>query len=136
MAYDIISNPWSFPSRLSSILEENEDLGLSTMPSGISISEDDKNIYVEASVPGVDPNDIDVTFQKGTLWIRGDTKREEDKKKYYRRAINSFSYRVAVPGDIDQSIEPEATYKNGVMTVRFAKSAKEMPKKIAVKSVK
>lgn len=38
---------------------------------GLSMSEDDKNVYVEAALPGVAPKDIDITFEKGTLWIRG-----------------------------------------------------------------
>jgi HSP20 family protein len=102
--------------------------------SGLAISEDDKNIYVEAAIPGIDPKDIEVTFDKGVVWIKGETKVEDKKdKKYYRRAASSFSYRVAVPGDIDQNVEPEASCKHGVMTVKFSKSPKSQPKKIAVK---
>jgi len=46
------------------------------------------------------------------------SKEEETKeKKYYRKATSSFSYRVAVPGEIDQNKEPYASCRNGVMTV-------------------
>lgn len=104
--------------------------------SGVSISEDDKNIYVAAGLPGVDPKNIEVTFEDDYLWIRGEVAEEEadKKKKYLRRSMQSFSYRVAVPGDVDMAIEPEATCKHGVMTVKFVKSPKSQPKKIAVKS--
>lgn len=123
---------FSFPDILE---EENDWLSMPSEKSGLSIYEDDKNIYVEAAVPGIDPNDIEVTFQDKYLWIRGETKKEEEnkKKKYYRKASSSFSYRVAVPGDVDMKKEPEATCKNGVMTVSFAKLAKTQPKKIQVK---
>jgi HSP20 family protein len=102
----------------------------------LSLSEDDKHIYVQAQVPGVDPKNIDVTYHDGYLWIRGEAKEsEEDKKrKYYRHATSSFSYRVAIPSEVDMKTEPEATYKHGVMTVTFAKSPKAQPKKITVKA--
>jgi HSP20 family molecular chaperone IbpA len=58
---------------------------------------------------------------------------EKDKgRKYYRQATKSFSYRVAVPGDVDTNAEPTATYKNGVMAIEFLKSPKSQPKKIKV----
>ena len=123
--------------RIPSLLEEDEDLWpavTSAFSTGLSISEDDKKIYVEATVPGLDPKDVDVTFEKGFLWIKGEAKDEEEGKKFYRKRQQSFSYRVAVPGEIDQNIEPTASCKNGVMTVTFAKSPKMQPKKISVKS--
>mgnify|MGYP000344849268 CR=1 FL=1 len=107
---------------------------MTNWPSGLSLSEDDKNVYVQASVPGVDPKDIEVTFDKGVVWIKGESKDEEQNKKYYRKAASSFSYRVAVPGDIDSTQEPQASVKNGVMTVTFTKSPKAQPKKISVKT--
>lgn len=124
---------WRFPT-LSNFWEDEDDWGLMTnWPSGISISEDDKNVYIEAAVPGVDPKDIDVTFDKGVVWIKGEGKQEEKDKKYYRRAASSFSYRVAIPGDVDASSEPMAAVKNGVMKVTFAKSPEKQPKKISVR---
>ena len=125
---------WRFP-RLPSIWEDDEDWGLMTnTPTGLTISEDEKNVYVEAAVPGVDPKDIEVTFSKGVVWIKGESKEEEKKKKYYRKAMSSFSYRVAVPGDVDPKAEPQAECKNGKMTVTFAKAPQAQPKKIAVKA--
>lgn len=138
MAYDLVpSRLFSFPSlQIPSIWNDDDDwLTSPSSPSGLSVSEDDKKIYIEASLPGIDPKNIEITFQDGYLWVRGETKEEEkDKsKKYYRQASKSFSYRVAVPGDIDNSIDPAATYKHGVMTVAFMKSPKAQPKKIQIK---
>jgi HSP20 family protein len=137
MAYDLIPRKYfSFPTvQLPSIWNDDDDwLTNPANPSGLSVSEDEKNIYIEAALPGIDPKNIEITFQDGYLWIRGETKEEESdkKRKYYRVAAKSFSYRVAVPGDINSSIEPVATYKNGVMTVAFMKSPKTQPKKIQV----
>ncbi len=129
----------SFPSlSLPAFWDEDEEwLAYPSTQSGLSVYEDDSRVYVEAAVPGIDPKNVEVTFQDGYLWIRGETKEEEEdkKKKYYRKASRSFSYRVAIPGDIDSNKDPEATYKHGVMTVAFAKSPKAQPKKIRVKTV-
>ncbi len=137
MAFDIIPGSfWSWPSfRVPSVFEDEDDWQSTGSPSGISISEDDKHVYITAALPGVAEDNVDMTFNKGVLWVKGESKAEETDKnrKYYRRATSSFSYRVAVPGEIDTSTEPEATFKNGVMTVSFTKSPATQPKKITIK---
>ena len=139
MAYDLVPNNWfSFPTiKVPSIWNDDDDwLTTPTSPSGLSISEDENKVYIEASLPGIDPKNIEITFQDGYLWIRGEEKEEEKdkKRKYYRHSSKAFSYRVAVPGDIDNNIDPAATYRHGIMTVAFMKSPKSQPKNIQIKS--
>jgi HSP20 family protein len=102
----------------------------------LSVYEDDKAVYVEAALPGLKPEEIDVTFQKGILTLRGNQKEEEvdQKKRYYRKANRTYSYRIAVPGNIDEAKEPTAEYKNGVMTITFNKQQKSEPKRIQIKT--
>jgi HSP20 family protein len=133
MAFDLIpSRMWSrFP-----IMWDDDDMnGIPQMHNSISISEDEGHVYVSVNVPGVNPDDISITFDKGILLVSAQAKEEESdkKRKFYRKAVNSFSYRIAVPGEIDNNAEPEATYKHGVMTIAFAKIPQSQPKKIAVK---
>jgi HSP20 family protein len=137
MVFDLAPRSvWRVPS-VPNLWDDEEDWGLITnWPSGISISEDDKNVYIETAVPGVDSKDIEVTFDRGVVWIKGENKQEEKNKKFYRKAASSFSYRVAVPGDIDPNAEPMAAVKNGVMKVTFAKSPAIQPKKISVQEEK
>lgn len=105
-----------------------------TTPSGLSVYEDEQHVYIEADLPGLREEDIEITFEKGVLWIRGERKEEEKgkEKKYYRKASSSFSYRVLVPGLIDEKKEPEASYKEGVMTVTFEKSQQNRARKIKI----
>lgn len=134
MAFDLIPRSFLGPTRWQNWLDE-EDWTSFLPSSGLTVSEDDKHVYVEAAVPGLDAEKVDVTFDKGVLWIRGQQGQEEtdDKKKFYRRASSSFSYRVAVPGNVDVNMEPEAVCKNGIMKVTFAKVPEVQPKKISVK---
>lgn len=136
---------FDFPSlRLPSIFDDMDDLlslpDATTVGTqgGLTVSEDEKNVYVEAAIPGIDPNDVEVTMDRGMLWIRGEAQEEEKdkKKKFYRRAQQAFSYRVAVPGDVDPNAEPQAEYRNGMLMVTFPKSAAAQPKRITIKSGK
>lgn len=136
MVMDITpTNFWRLPLIASDLWEDLGDLmPMNGTINGLSVSEDEKNVYVQAAVPGIDSKNIDVTFEKGVLWIKGEAKEEEKGKKYYRKASSNFSYRVNVPGEVSWNAEPMATAKNGMMTVAFAKSPKAQPKKITVKA--
>lgn len=134
----LVPNPfWRHPDRFVSLFDEDDNLPMwSPAASGLQVSEDETHVYVEAALPGVDPHDIEVTFDKGMLWIKGEGKVEEKdtKRTFYRKTSQSFSYRVAIPGDVDEAKEPEANCKNGVMTIAFTKVPEKQPKKIAVKT--
>lgn len=123
------------PSRLPSIFED-EDWASFFPSSGLTVSEDEQHVYVEAAVPGVDPNTVEVTYDKGVLWVRGnqDETEENKDKKFYRKASRAFSYRIAVPGNIDENAEPDAVCKNGIMKVTFNKIPQTEPKKINVRT--
>ncbi len=94
----LLMTPW-FPSSLDSLW--NDDLIASNNDNGLSISEDDKNVYVKAAVPGIDPKDIDLTYNKGILTVKGETSEKEEKKKIIRQSRQSFYYQLTVPGDVD-----------------------------------
>lgn len=121
------------PANWGEMLGDFKDLGFDQ--SGLSISEDKKSVFVEASLPGLNVDDIAVNLDKGILWIKGDKKEEEEnkEKKYYRKASSSFSYRLALPGAIDESKEPKAIYKDGILKLTFVKAQQNQGKKIVVK---
>ena len=109
--------------------------GSDVSQTGLTVSEDKDHVFVEAYLPGLTPEDIEVTIEKGMLWIRGEKKEEEKnkKKKYYRKAMSSFAYRVQVPHLIDEKKELEAKYIDGVMKITFKKAKQSRAKKIIVK---
>lgn len=124
---------WGFPFAWD---EEEQQWPLDVSHNtGLSVWEDDNHVHIEAAVPGLKPEEIEVTFEKGVLWIKAEKKQveEDKKKKFYRKAVSTYSYRVAVPGQIDASTDPEASYKDGIMKVTFQKTKQSQPKKIAIK---
>lgn len=122
-----------FPSPFD-LFEDEEEWEISTKPSSnLSLSEDKNNFYVEAALPGLKPEEIEISLDKNVLWIKGEKKQEEKDKKYYKKASTSFSYRVLLPVEIDEKKEVDATYKDGVMKVTFQKVSESKPKKINIK---
>ena len=90
------------------------------------------------NVAGVANEDVDLTFEKGILWIQANKQEEKDdeERKYYSRSSFSYSYKIAIPGDVDVRQEPEAEIKNGVLRIEFKKSELAQPKKLKIKGQK
>lgn len=105
---------------------------------GLTVSSDDKYYYVEADVPGLTGDEVDVEIDpEGMLLIQGERKEEghDIEKKYFQRAEFRYSYCVPLNPEIDLSIDPQATCTNGIMKIVFTKKKGDFPKakKIKVK---
>jgi HSP20 family protein len=102
----------------------------------VDITEDDKEYLIKAELPDVRKDDVKVVVENGVLTISGERKVEKDEKnrKYHRieRAYGSFTRSFTVPDDADDT-KVGAEFKDGILTVRLAKSEKARPKSIEVK---
>lgn len=90
----------------------------------IDVRETEKEIVVEAELPGIDEKDVSVTLHDDVLTIKGEKKAARDEKKdnYHltERSYGSFqrAFRVA------DSVDPEnvrASFDKGVLKVTLAK---------------
>jgi HSP20 family protein len=121
-------------------LFEDEEFGFSDMVSqannNLDLYETDDQVVVKANVAGVDADDLDLTYEKDTLWIQAEKSEEEggEEKKHYRKSSWRYAYRVSLPADVDLEAEPEAEMDNGVLTVTFNKSERSKPRKLSVKT--
>lgn len=100
------------------------------------------NLIIKASIPEIDPKDIDVSVQDGVLKLKGksEKKSEVDEKNYFRKEIKrgSFERSVLLPAEVDEG-KAQADYGDGLLTVTVPikkERKKSAPKKIAVKSKK
>jgi len=104
----------------------------------LDLLEDNDAYTVKASVPGVDPGDLDVSLADNMLTIKGETHEEKnvEEKQYHlhERRYGSFSRSINLPVTVDAD-NVEATHENGVLTLRLPKSEAVKPKKIAVKKM-
>ncbi len=101
--------------------------------SHLTLAEDEKAVYVEANLPGLDSSEIDVTLDNKTLWIRGHKKEIQDEKKYHYRSKKSYSYQITLPECIDESKDPLTKYEHGVLSITFSKSKGDTARKIHIK---
>jgi HSP20 family protein len=90
----------------------------------MDVTETDKEIVVEAELPGIDEKDVSLALQDGVLTIGGEKKHEVDEEKEnYRmmeRRYGSFQRSVQLPDTVDED-KVEATFNNGVLKVSLPK---------------
>ena len=103
----------------------------------VDIAEDDKEYLITAELPEVKKDDVRVTVENGVLTLTGERKfeKEENNKRWHRveRSYGSFARSFTLPGDSDAA-KVNAEFKEGMLTVRVAKSEASRPKQIEVKS--
>ncbi len=104
----------------------------------ISRREDADNLYVEALIPGVDSQHLDMTVGRGALTLAGERKAgtgEEPVTGWHRRERRAgrFSRTIDIPLDIDHE-KVSAEYRDGVLRVTLPKAASAKPKRIEIQA--
>ena len=102
----------------------------------MDMAEDEHAYIVKASVPGVKPEEVEVSLQHNILTIKGEAKEAQEIKEvnYHvrERRYGSFMRSIILPTEV-KAEEIEAKHENGVLTVRLPKSEARKPQKITVK---
>ena len=105
----------------------------------IDMCETADSLVVKTSVPGVKPEDIEITISGSVLTIKGKTKIEEkvETENYVRqeRRYGSFHRSVALPESVVAD-KAEAVYEHGILTLTIPKSEEAKPKTIRVEAKK
>lgn len=98
----------------------------------IDIKETEKEYKIEAELPGMDDENIDLSIENNCLIMKGEKRDEmkEDKDDYYHleRSFGSFYRCIPFSAEIDEQ-KVSAKYKSGVLNVTVAKSAKAVNSK-------
>ncbi len=101
----------------------------------VDVIDTEKEIIVQAEIPGINPKDLNISLNGRMLTIKGEKKSEYEEKKenYYRmeRKYGAFSRTIELPADVDPD-KVEATYKDGVLRINLPKI--ETGKRISVKT--
>ncbi len=103
----------------------------------VNISEDHDQVYVRAELPGVRPEDLEITIEDQSLILRGERRIaiEEKNVNYHRRERESgfFRRRLRLPAPVSPH-NAQASCKDGVLTITLAKPEEVKPRQIVVKS--
>ena len=98
---------------------------------------DENNAVLTAELPGVKPEDIDISVEDELLTLRGNRQREEleEGMTYHRRErrFGPFSRTFRLPFRVEADAV-EATFQNGILGVVLPRAEADLPRKIAVKS--
>ena len=101
----------------------------------LDLSETGEGYLVEAALPGVKPEDVEITVENNVLTIKGETRQETDSKQrnFHRieRRFGSFQRTIGLPTAV-KADAIQASLTNGVLRLEIPKAEEVKPRKISV----
>jgi HSP20 family protein len=102
----------------------------------IDLSETENEVVVKAVLPGIKPEDVEISVSEGVLTVKGESKFEQktERENYYRQEIRygSFSRSIPLPSRVNHE-QADAEFKDGVLTVTLPKAEEVRPKQIKIR---
>lgn len=104
----------------------------------VDIKENDTEIRLDVELPGLNPEDVEITAENGLLTVRGEKRLErkegdETRFQVVERTYGSFLRSFQLPQGIDED-QIKAEFNNGVLALHIPKAALPQPKRIEIKS--
>jgi HSP20 family protein len=103
----------------------------------LDVIENDNEFVVKASLPGIKPEDIEVTYHNQTLTIKGELKQDvtvsDDKYHLQERRYGMFSRSISLPSEVDGDAV-KADFENGVLELKLPKKEEVKARRITVQS--
>ena len=104
----------------------------------LDVTTDADSVTIEAALPGIKPEDVDITVENGTVTISGRTAEERtaDEGSYVLQEIRrgSFSRTVALPNGLEPD-KAKATFENGILRLELPKAEQLKPRQIKISPV-
>lgn len=100
------------------------------------VEETDKEILVRVEVPGIEKKDCRITIEGNVLYVSGEKRYERESHgstfHVMERAYGSFQRAIPLPRNVDAD-NAEASYRNGVLSIRLPKSGADNSRNVQVK---
>jgi HSP20 family protein len=104
-----------------------------TLP--LDVSETEHDFVIRAALPGIKPDDVEITVHGDTLTIRGESKADEEKKGEHwhlrERRFGTFQRSVSLATPVN-SEKAQADYDLGVLTLTLPKAESAKPRQIKI----
>jgi HSP20 family protein len=102
----------------------------------VDIREDNAEIALDVELPGIKPENVDISIENGVLTISGEKRverKEGEEGRYHvvERSHGSFMRSFQLPQGIDEG-QINANFHDGLLTVRIPKAALPQPRKIQI----
>ena len=90
---------------------------------------------ISAALPGVSPDDLEVSLDERLLTIKGKTQSEDEEVNYFKRErrIGSFERTLRLPESLDLD-KATTTYTHGVLSISIPRMEAKKPKQLTVNS--
>lgn len=102
----------------------------------LDVFEEKDDVIVQAELPGLTKEEIQVSVTDSTLTLRGEKKRKADVKEedyyYHERAYGAFARTIELPAEV-KADQVKALFKDGVLEIRLPKTEAAKKKSIQVK---
>jgi HSP20 family protein len=111
--------------------------GVTNWSPAVDVSESDKEVKLELELPGINPEDVEITADNNILTVRGEKHGErkegaEDSRYHLvERSYGSFTRSFQLPQGLDDS-KIQADCNNGILSIRIPKAALPQPRKIQI----
>ena len=109
---------------------------VSAMPA-IDLYQTDDEIVVKAALPGIKPDEVQISVTGDVLTLRGEFKRQEEQKEatWHIREQRSgiFERSVMLPTEV-QTDKSKADFENGILTISLPKAEAVKPRTISIKA--
>lgn len=93
---------------------------------GWNVKEDENALYIRMDMPGIDKENVKISVEQNTLFIKGEGEKESDDEEYGRR----YSSRLDLPTNLYKIDEIKAEMKNGVLKVTVPRVKEEERKDV------
>ena len=104
----------------------------------LDVTADAESVTIEAALPGIKPDDVDITVENGTVTISGKTadERTADEGSYVLQEIRrgNFSRTVTLPNGLEPD-KARATFENGILRLEIPKAEQLKPRQIKISPV-
>jgi HSP20 family protein len=101
----------------------------------LNVYEDGDNLVIEALMPGIRPDNVDITVEGGTLTIRGTTEQDDERtdRNYLIREHRRMSFvrSMRLPDTVDAE-RIQASFENGVLRLTVPRAEQAKPRRISV----
>ena len=102
----------------------------------IDVSETGEHYLINAELPGVKRDEIELELHEGVLTIKGEKREErsgeDEKNRWVERTFGSFSRSLRLPQDADPQ-QVEASFEDGVLRIRVHKVAEAKPRNVEIR---
>ena len=111
--------------------------GMNAWTPAVDVRESDKEVRIDVELPGIRPDEVEITAENGILTMRGEKqmeRKEDDKEGRFHvveRSYGAFTRSFQLPQGLDES-KIEAEFEDGILSVHIPKTALPQPRRIQI----